>query len=88
MNHLLSEPAIVPDTFCSGLAEVEDLGDGNVRLTYFSKQRSFNDYAGTDEHVIVARLVLPMSAIIAARKLLNATLKLDGGRENVLRLAH
>lgn len=88
MNQLLTEPAIVPDTFCSGLAEAEDLGDGNFRFTFYAKQRSFNDYAGTVDFVVVARLILPTSAVLLS---IQQTMKAMGvsccGGER-LRLAH
>lgn len=66
MELLLCEPAIVPDTFVSGLAEAEDLGDGNFRFTLYTNQKSYRD--GTIEHVIVARLVMPAPAILASIK--------------------
>lgn len=66
MELLLSEPAIVPDTFVSGLAEAEDLGDGNFRFTLYAKQKSFQD--GQIEHVIVARLIMPAPAVMASIK--------------------
>ncbi|TJU85597.1 MAG: hypothetical protein E5Y10_24570 [Mesorhizobium sp.] len=63
MHQLLTEPAIVPDIFCTGLAEAEDLGDGNFRFTLYAKQKSFQDYAGTVDLVIVARLIMPAAAV-------------------------
>ncbi|PAP94015.1 hypothetical protein CIT31_16750 [Mesorhizobium wenxiniae] len=66
MHQLLIEPAIVPDIFCTGLAEAEDLGDGNFRFTLYAKQRSFHDYAGTVDLVIVARLIMPAGAVMEA----------------------
>jgi hypothetical protein len=64
MQHLLSEPAIIQDIFCTGLAEAEDLGDGNFRFTLYARQKSFQDYAGTFEYVIVARLIMPTGAVM------------------------
>ncbi|ESZ60681.1 hypothetical protein NL532_24270 [Mesorhizobium sp. C120A] len=69
MGILLVEPAIISDIFVSGLADAEDLGDGNIRFTYFTKQKSFMDYANVTEHVIVARIVIPFSALFPARQL-------------------
>ncbi len=68
MAILYVEPAIVPDVFASGLAEAEDLGDGNIRFTYFVKQKSFIEIGGV-EHVIVARIVMPFPALILGRRL-------------------
>lgn len=64
MGMLLVEPAIVPDTYCSGLAEAEDLGDGNFRFTLYARQKSHNDYAGAVELVTVARIIMPAGAVM------------------------
>lgn len=69
MSIVLIEPAIVPDIFVSGLADAEDLGDGNIRFTYYTRQKSFHDHSNSIEHVIVARIVVPFTALIYARKL-------------------
>jgi hypothetical protein len=63
MDFALIEPAIVPDVFISGLADAEDLGDGNWRWTFYARQKSI-DYAGAVELVVVARIILPHSAVI------------------------
>lgn len=64
MNLILSEPAIVPEVFVTGLADAEDLGDGNFRFVLYSRQKSFHDYAGGTELVIVARLIMPAAAVM------------------------
>lgn len=46
--HLI-EPIAVPDTFVSGLAEVENLGGGNFRFVFYTKQH--------DAWVISAKLI-------------------------------
>ncbi len=79
MEFQLVEPAIVPDIFVSGLADAEDLGDGNVRFTYYTNQRSFHDRSGTIEHIIVARIIIPLGALITARELARKRLSLDMG---------
>ena len=61
MNVTLIEPIAVPDIFVSGTAPVQDLGDGNVRLIVYAKQKSLFD--GTDEHVVVGRLVMSMNTL-------------------------
>lgn len=63
MQHLLVEPAIVPDIFTSGLAEAEDLGDGNIRFTLYARQTSYCSPDRHVEHVIVARLIMPVGAV-------------------------
>ena len=75
MQHLLVEPAIVPDIFCSGLAEAEDLQDGNFRFTFYAKQKSFQSIDGHSDYIIVARLIMPLAAVIEAK---NATGKAIG----------
>ncbi|WP_210240122.1 hypothetical protein [Mesorhizobium sp. B2-1-3] len=88
MGIMLVEPAIIPDVFCSGLAEAEDLGDGNFRFTLYAKQKSHHDYAGTTDLVIVARLIMPVSAVHQSMQM---TMKAMGvaccGAER-LRVAH
>lgn len=56
------EPFVVQDTFATGLHDVEDMGEGLYRFTFFVKQKSTYDGQG-DERVVVARLVLSTSAI-------------------------
>lgn len=55
----MSEPVIVPDVFVSGLGEVEDLGGGCYRFTFFVKQHM----DGAEETVIVAKLIAPTGAV-------------------------
>lgn len=65
MGIILNEPAIVSDIFASGLADAEDMGDGNMRFTFFSKQKSLHDYAGCFDLIVVARIVMPLGAVHA-----------------------
>lgn len=69
MSIILVEPAIVPDIFCSGLAEVEDLGDGNYRFTLYARQKSFQSAESHFDYVIVARLIMPNLAVLQAVEL-------------------
>ena len=55
----------VPDIYVSGTACVEMLDDNMLRITYFTKQRSAIDR--TDQAVIVARLVVSKSLVLAGR---------------------
>lgn len=72
MEHLLTEPAIVPDIFISGVLP-EDLGDGTMRFTGFTRQRSIN-FDGV-EYVVVNRVIMPVPAIMSSIK---ATMKAMG----------
>jgi len=45
----------VPDTFVSGLGEVENLGGGCYRFVFYCRQGS--------EMVVAAKLVMPLGAI-------------------------
>jgi hypothetical protein len=63
---MLSEPVIVPDTYVSGLADIEPLEDGNMRFTFYARQRSA--YGGP-AFLVVSRLVLPTCAVHAALRL-------------------
>jgi hypothetical protein len=60
MGIAIVEPAIVPDVYCSGRFPPEDLGNGDFRYTFYVKQRSIS---GEEEHVIVARLIIPAAVI-------------------------
>lgn len=59
------EPLAVADTFASGVARVEPLGNGLVRLTFYARRASLHENATHGE--IVARIVIPISSMIAAR---------------------
>jgi hypothetical protein len=88
MEHLLAEPAIVPDIFVSGLAEAEELGSGNFRFTLYAKQKSLSDYAGGIEYIVVARIVMDTPAILEA---IQTTMKALGRKccgSTMLRDAH
>lgn len=62
------EPAMVPDVYVSDLAQVEDLGEGNLRFTFSTRQKSMHDYAGETENVIVSRLIMPLPTLYALRQ--------------------
>lgn len=62
MNFALIEPAVVGDIYVSGLAEAEDLQDGNFRLTFYARQKAL-DFGGAVECVVVARIIIPVGAI-------------------------
>lgn len=55
----LTEPFGVPDTFVSGLAEVEEVGGGCYRFTFFCRAK----HDGREERQVVAKLVAPMEAV-------------------------
>jgi hypothetical protein len=88
MGLLLVEPAIITDIFCSGLADAEDLGDGNFRFTLYARQKSFNDYAGTVELVTVARLIMPAMAVHQSIKMTMKAMGVSCCGAERLRLAH
>lgn len=58
-NYRMIEPVPVMDIFVSGLGEVEDLGGGCFRFTFFAK-RHIGD---SEELVAVAKLVAPAEAV-------------------------
>lgn len=53
------EPVPVMDVFVSGLGEVEDLGGGCFRFTFFAKRHGANG----EELIAVAKLVAPCEAV-------------------------
>lgn len=55
----LIEPGHIQDVFVAGLAEVEDLGGGCYRFTFYAHQT----IGGHDMRVVVARLIAPASAV-------------------------
>lgn len=59
----LAEPVVVPDVFVSGLARIEEIGGGVLRFTFFANQRSTAMPDERNEHVIVARIVMPLNAV-------------------------
>ncbi|UVC13124.1 hypothetical protein [Mesorhizobium onobrychidis] len=63
----LVETAIIPDVFISGMADMENLGDGNFRCIFYSRQRAIYE-RGKFEHVIVCRLVMSAGAAHAMLK--------------------
>lgn len=88
MNLLLSEPAIIQDVFASELALIEDLRDGNIRFVYATRQKSTYDYVGATDHIIVARLILPLPAVLLARAEMTKLFGCYCGAERHFRLAH
>ena len=82
-----TELIAVPDTYASGLAEAEDMGDGNVRLTFFARKKSLG--CGIAENEIVERVVIPSSAAIAmVRSMMQAMGVACCGGERLRHLAH
>lgn len=65
MGIVLVEPAIVPEIFVNGVVS-EDMGDGTMRFTGFSRQRSIN-FDG-HEYVVVNRVIMPVPAIMISIK--------------------
>lgn len=55
----LTEPGILPDIFVSGLGEVEDLGGGCFRFTFFARHKGEDG----EELLVVAKLIAPMEAV-------------------------
>ena len=53
----------IPDTFVSGVTEMEDLGNGLLRVYYYVKQGA--------ENVIVAKLIMPAACLPAMREIAN-----------------
>lgn len=67
----LIEPYVVGDIFVCGLARVEILKGGNVRFTHFAEATAED---GTTERIVVAKIVMPMDAILDARRLTSEAL--------------
>jgi hypothetical protein len=69
MQFVLVEPTIVQDIYVSGIAEPEDLGDGNFRFTLYTRQKSHFDLGGSIDLVIVGRIILPAPAIMESMRM-------------------
>jgi hypothetical protein len=59
------ETVPVSDIYCSGVSRIERLPGGNLRLWCYTAQAS-DCGAGPIENVLVAKLVLPLPATLAA----------------------
>jgi hypothetical protein len=55
----MTDPHAVADVFASGLGEIEDVGGGCYRFTLFAPQR----IGGREQFVVVARVIVPTSAL-------------------------
>lgn len=83
MGIVLVEPALVPDIFINGVLP-EDLGDGTMRFTGFTRQKSIN-FDG-HEFIVVNRVIMPVPAIMIS---IRETMKVMGIPNDIgLRLAH
>lgn len=60
----LAEPYVVQDTYVTGLHDVEHLGEGEYRFTFYVKQRSSLD--GIEELVVAARIIMCTSSILSS----------------------
>jgi hypothetical protein len=63
--HDFIEPVAVTDIFASGIARVEPLGNGLVRLTFYARRQSICDDMTYGE--VVNRVVIPIKELIGAR---------------------
>jgi hypothetical protein len=66
INLPVIEPIAVTDTYVSGVACVEDLGDDMFRITHYAVQRCPD--GTTDYAVIVSRIVASAATIKASRE--------------------
>lgn len=81
-EHLIEQYGL-PDTYVSGLAEVEDLGDGNFRFVFVARKH----VGDGEELVIVAKLVaaletVPPAVIMAAKAVGMSLIDFPRGRTN------
>jgi hypothetical protein len=58
----LVEHVAVQDIFVSGLARIDDIGGGNLRFTFFTKQRSSMFLDERTENVVTLRIVMHAAA--------------------------
>jgi hypothetical protein len=75
----LIEPCPVLDTFCSGMAAIEPIGGGCVRVYLYANQTGMV-LGGEPERVVVLRVVMPLEALAAAHELVHHALTVDRPR--------
>jgi hypothetical protein len=64
---LLHEPAYIADVFADGIAYIERLGGGCVRIVFTVSEASIHDQ--TRQRVVVAKVVVPGEQLAALAKL-------------------
>lgn len=74
----LTEPIAIMDIYVHGVHEAEHIGNGCLRITYFSFQKSIHD--GTMERVVVARHVIHA----AEAQAMSVTILESAGRQTVV----
>lgn len=72
MGIQLTEPVVIQDIFVGGVLP-EDLGDGTMRFTGFTRQNSIS-FDGV-EYVVVNRVIMPVPSVLTGIK---ATMKMLG----------
>jgi hypothetical protein len=79
-NHVpLVEHVAVQDIFVSELARIEDVGGGNLRFTFTTKQRSTTFLDERKEDVVTLRVVMHAASVTeAARESLVAASEFPG----------
>lgn len=71
---MLIEPYVVQLTYSDGLSFADVGASGNAILTFFADQRSADSLDGRMDRIVVARLVMPKTALLdVVAKLLAAT---------------
>jgi hypothetical protein len=77
----LCEPAVVMDTFVTGVGDVEEIAPNLYRVTYYAKQK--DAYSGEPSFVVVAKFIATFetlvgmaSATVEHRKMTNEELGL------------
>ena len=59
----LIEPAVILDTFVSGVGRVEELSPNLYRVSYYAKHKSA--YDGSEENVLVAKFIVTFETMLA-----------------------
>lgn len=71
-NAPLIEPADMIDIFANGIARVENLDGGCVRLVYFAEQMASS---GQKERLVVARVIRPISTLMLRQDVVEKALR-------------
>jgi hypothetical protein len=59
----LTEPAVILDTFVSGVGDVEEIAPNLFRVTYYTKQK--DAYSGEPSLVVVAKFIATAETLAA-----------------------
>ncbi len=67
----LIEESSVPDIFISGIAKMERLSAGMIRVSYYTER---HNHRGEIEHVLALRVIRSLESLVETKRLVNLML--------------